>query len=449
MMKANSVKKAPPMWREFFKSMEKHAPGDDSISPAPYISHYQEPLDKTVLAAAKTVLIVGDTGTGKELMAEQIVESWQEPLPAHARINCSVYTPQLMRSELFGYVKGAVTDGLPKGKPGLVEGLRILFLDEFHTLDPEIQPLLLRLLQYRQYQPIGGAVCTLPSDFRIIAAAQLAKLDSVPCDLLARFQYKLSLNSVAQDCSLVVPLSVISLYRRLVALGYSQEDITHVRLTSYDVFLLLSHDWSANARAIGNFFFSLPIYPKFNIRLLLDLNEPQFSLLVAYLRSEKSSSHMVDSLPTGDASPSPETIERITGHPYDTVIEAAKTYAAGVDKWHKLLTDREPLRRHHSLLDLWELSPFPVTDELSTARVSLFKQQRAPQESASINSVASCPTPPIKKQRGSLKDKTDAQIMTAVREHPSNNAAAAALGVCRETLSRELKKRSLSKPSKP
>ncbi|MEM9460854.1 MAG: sigma 54-interacting transcriptional regulator [Myxococcota bacterium] len=115
------------------------------------------------------VLLLGETGTGKEHIAQEIHRLSSRPGPLVA-INCSALSPQLIDSQLFGHVKGAFT-GATSEQPGLFRAADggTLFLDEIGDLPLPLQPKLLRALQEGEIQPVGSTK-TLPVDVRVIAA---------------------------------------------------------------------------------------------------------------------------------------------------------------------------------------------------------------------------------------------------------------------------------------
>ena len=123
-----------------------------------------------VSATRSTVLITGETGTGKELVARALHDrSAQKDLP-FVKVNCAAIPEALLESELFGHVKGAFTDatGTKKGKFSLANRGSI-FLDEIGTLKIGLQAKLLRVLQEREIEPLG-AERTEYVDVRVIAA---------------------------------------------------------------------------------------------------------------------------------------------------------------------------------------------------------------------------------------------------------------------------------------
>ena len=123
-----------------------------------------------VAETKSTVLITGETGTGKELVARAIHDrSAQRDMPL-IKVNCAAIPESLLESELFGHVRGAFTGATTtkKGKFALADGGTI-FLDEIGTMSPALQSKLLRVLQEREFEPLG-AERTERVDVRVIAA---------------------------------------------------------------------------------------------------------------------------------------------------------------------------------------------------------------------------------------------------------------------------------------
>ena len=123
-----------------------------------------------VAKSRSTVLVTGDTGTGKELVARAIhFHSAQREMPL-VKVNCAAIPENLLESELFGHVRGAFTGALTskKGKFALADGGTI-FLDEIATMAPPLQSKLLRVLQEREFEPLGSER-SQRVDVRVIAA---------------------------------------------------------------------------------------------------------------------------------------------------------------------------------------------------------------------------------------------------------------------------------------
>jgi transcriptional regulator with GAF, ATPase, and Fis domain len=123
-----------------------------------------------VAAARSTVLITGETGTGKELVARAIHNRDLRPHTPFVKVNCAAIPDALIESELFGYVRGAFTGaaGSKRGKFSLAHGGSI-FLDEIGTMNVGLQAKLLRVLQEREIEPLGAERAERV-DVRVIAA---------------------------------------------------------------------------------------------------------------------------------------------------------------------------------------------------------------------------------------------------------------------------------------
>jgi len=123
-----------------------------------------------VAPSEAAVLLIGETGTGKELVAHAIHEQSRQQSGAFVPVECSGLTETLFESELFGYEKGAFT-GAQGRKPGLIEYARggTLFLDEIGDIPLHLQVKLLRLLETRSFRRVGG-VEPIQADFRLISA---------------------------------------------------------------------------------------------------------------------------------------------------------------------------------------------------------------------------------------------------------------------------------------
>jgi transcriptional regulator with GAF, ATPase, and Fis domain len=144
-----------------------------------------------VAATATTVLIRGESGTGKELLARVIHRNSDRSENGLICVNCAALAPSLLESELFGHVKGAFT-GAHSDKQGRFQAAHggTLFLDEIGDVSPETQVKLLRVLQERQFEPVGSDR-TVEVDVRLIAATnrnleQLIETGSFREDLFYR-----------------------------------------------------------------------------------------------------------------------------------------------------------------------------------------------------------------------------------------------------------------------
>ncbi len=200
-----------------------------------------------------TVLIQGASGTGKELFAKAIHDLSRRKEKPFIKVNCGALPDTLLESELFGYVKGAFTDA-KKDKPGrfaLANGGTI-FLDEVGDMSPSLQVKLLRVLQEKEYEPLGS---TSPrkTDVRIIAASNrdLSKLVSegkFRDDLFYRLNVvKIELPSLSQR-SEDIPLLIDHFIQKFNA--KMRKQITGI--TDPALRVLLNYDYPGNVRELEN-----------------------------------------------------------------------------------------------------------------------------------------------------------------------------------------------------
>lgn len=207
----------------------------------------------TVAESDSTVLLEGASGTGKEIFARAIHQHSRRKAKRFVAINCGALPDTLLESELFGYKAGAFTDAR-KDKPGrfaLAEG-GTLFLDEIGDISPAMQTRLLRVLQERTYEPLGG-VESLRADVRVIAATNRS-LDALVAAGKFREDLFYRVNVVRLELPALrerredVPLLVDHLVTRFNRL--KGRDISGVS----DAVLarLMEHDFPGNVRELEN-----------------------------------------------------------------------------------------------------------------------------------------------------------------------------------------------------
>jgi len=202
---------------------------------------------------AGTVLICGETGTGKELFARGIHAAGAAPHEPFVAINCAAIPETLLESELFGHEKGAFTDARSL-KRGLLEvaGRGTLFLDEVGELPLKLQPKLLRVLEQRTFRRLGGSD-ELGIHARIIAATNVALEEAVD-ERVFREDLFYRLNAVRLD---LPPLrerggDVEVLARHFLA-AIASENGTPVPVLAGDaVDALNAHPWPGNIRELKN-----------------------------------------------------------------------------------------------------------------------------------------------------------------------------------------------------
>lgn len=197
------------------------------------------------------VLIVGETGTGKEVCAEEIVRlSGRSPFRP---VNCSAIAENLVESELFGHTRGAFT-GAIRDHEGVIATANggVLFLDELAEIPPPVQAKLLRTLESGEYQPVGSKlVCR--STFRIVAAVnedpdRLVAAGRLRVDLLHRLgSVRLWLAPLRERLE-DIPLLVEAFVRRFLArMGQPA-----IALTDDAMAFLMRQPWPGNVRQLRN-----------------------------------------------------------------------------------------------------------------------------------------------------------------------------------------------------
>jgi DNA-binding NtrC family response regulator len=202
---------------------------------------------------AVTVLISGETGTGKELLARAIHYNGPRRDAPFVDVNCAAIPDALLESELFGHEKGAFTDATTT-KPGLFEVANggTLFLDEIGHLPLPLQGKLLRALEERAIRRVGGTR-TIPVDVRIVAASHVDLALAVRRrEFREDLYYRLN----------VVPLSlpplrerrddILPLARHFLGRFAREYGLAVPRLTSAAERALAAHDWSGNVRELRN-----------------------------------------------------------------------------------------------------------------------------------------------------------------------------------------------------
>ncbi len=206
-----------------------------------------------VAPTSSTVLLLGETGTGKELAARAIHHASQRADKRFLAVNCGAFSEELLASELFGHEKGAYT-GATERKAGLFEAAQggTLFLDEVGEMTPTMQVRLLRVLQERKLLRVGGTA-DIPVDVRVIAAtnkdlAVEAETGAFRLDLYYRLNViTLRLPALAER------REDIPMLARHFLLKYSELLGREVRELSPDVLdILASYPFPGNIRELEN-----------------------------------------------------------------------------------------------------------------------------------------------------------------------------------------------------
>jgi formate hydrogenlyase transcriptional activator len=225
---------------------------EEIVGSSPSLRKVLKAVDK-VAATDSTVLILGETGTGKELIARAIHKRSKRATRAFIRVNCAAIPQALIASELFGHEKGAFTGAMERrvGRFETADG-GTLFLDEIGDLPPETQIALLRVLQEREFERVGS-VNPIPVDVRVLAATN-KDLGAAVADGTFRQDlfYRLNVFPVCipplRERTEDIPLLVEYLIERYAR--KAGKKITNVDRSTLELFE--DYDWPGNIRELQN-----------------------------------------------------------------------------------------------------------------------------------------------------------------------------------------------------
>jgi DNA-binding NtrC family response regulator len=211
-------------------------------------------ITRMVAPSRACVLIVGETGSGKELIARAVHDLSPRKSGPYIRVNCGALTESLLESELFGHVKGSFTSAM-ENRTGRFEAAHAgsIFLDEINSTSPKLQVKLLRVLQEGEFERVGDTK-TIKVDTRFIAATNRDLNEEITQgrfreDLYYRLNvvpiYLPPLRERRED----IPLLVHHFLRR-----YGEANRREVGAVSREAMrLLCDHDWPGNIRELQNY----------------------------------------------------------------------------------------------------------------------------------------------------------------------------------------------------
>ena len=234
------------------EEIDKTSMFEEIVGTSPALTAVLSRVSK-VAASDSTVLITGETGTGKELVARAIHRRSHRSSKAFVAVNCAAIPRELIASELFGHEKGAFTGALRRrlGRFELANG-GTLFLDEVAELSPDTQAALLRVLQERELERVGGRE-TIHVDVRVIAATNRDLIDAVGNgtlrpDLFYRLNvFPLEMPSL-RDRQQDIPLLVEYFIHRCAR----KAGKTFRRVNKRTLEHLQSYPWPGNVRELQN-----------------------------------------------------------------------------------------------------------------------------------------------------------------------------------------------------
>jgi len=200
-----------------------------------------------------TVLIGGESGTGKELVARAIHRNSPRGSRPFVAINCAAIPEGLLESELFGYERGAFTGAVAqkKGRLEMAEG-GVVFLDEIGELAPSLQVKLLRVLQEREFERLGGSR-PIAVDIRLIAATNKDLADAVKAKAFREdLYYRLNVVSVVVPPLRERPEDIALLAEYFVSKFAVKCKVKAKKISTEAVARLMNYDWPGNVRELEN-----------------------------------------------------------------------------------------------------------------------------------------------------------------------------------------------------
>jgi len=236
-----------------------------------------------------TVLILGESGTGKEVIARNIHYHSSRRKKAFVPINCGAIPAELIESELFGHEKGAFTGAITarQGRFELAEG-GTLFLDEIGDMPMQMQVKLLRVLQEKVIERVGGNK-SIPCDVRILAATHRdLKAEIKEGNFREDLYYRLDVFPITiaplRERSEDIPMLISELVQRM-----ERENKGSVRFTSAALMALCQHDWPGNVRELANMVERLSIIHAYGVVDVKDLPDKFHQYSTVALAEEESS----------------------------------------------------------------------------------------------------------------------------------------------------------------
>lgn len=272
-------------------------------------------IDK-ISSSNVTALLLGESGTGKELVAKAIHEGGRRKDNPFIKINCAALPETLLESELFGHERGAFT-GAHASRPGRFElaDAGTIFLDEIGEMPLSLQAKMLRVLQEKQFERIGGSK-TFTIDVRIVAATNVSLEQAVANgEFRADLYYRLNVVPIVlpplRDRKEDIPL----LFSHFLSIS-NERNGREVKITSELLDFLINYSWPGNVREMQNLVERMVILAEGDRLGLADLPPSLFSLEKMKLEKSRAVGDQVESRQPTFTRKSLQDIER-------TEIEAA------------------------------------------------------------------------------------------------------------------------------
>ncbi len=288
-----------------------------------------EELINAMAPSDANVLITGESGVGKEIIANSIHAKSRRAHATIVKLNCAAFPQTMIESELFGYMKGAFT-GATADFPGMIAEANggTLFLDEISEMPPELQTRFLRVLQEREYRSLGSTK-TLKANFRVVAAtnrpvSQALSENRLRADLYYRLNtFQIEVPPLRERKEDIPPLVALFVKRFADQLGRGEPSISPEAFQK-----LLDYSWPGNVRELQNALEYAVVLARHDLIGVKEL-PAEVQLPVALQKSERTSAARV-------GVPSLDEVER------ETIIQALAQSHGNKKKAAELLGIQRP-----------------------------------------------------------------------------------------------------------
>jgi sigma-54 specific flagellar transcriptional regulator A len=253
------------------------APATHAVPSSPSLVHAPgSPLEEVIKAVARmaptdsTVLLTGETGTGKEVVARYVHDHSPRARRHFVPVNCGAIPETLLESELFGHVRGAFTGAVAnrKGRVAMAEG-GTLFLDEIGEMPLPLQVKLLRLLQERTYEPVGSAE-SVTANFRLIAATNRNLAQEVEAGRFRRdLYYRLMVCPVELPPLRARKADILALFSHFWRQRGETRPVEPAALRAIEL-----HPWPGNVRELENLVERVSVCTEGPVIRVTDLPQP-------------------------------------------------------------------------------------------------------------------------------------------------------------------------------
>ena len=238
------------------RSLDQHANGPPIkglIGSGPAMAEVYR-LTRQVALSNASVLLLGETGTGKELIAKAIHQLSGARAAPSGRVNCGALTESLLESELFGHVRGSFT-GAISNRTGRFEAAHTgtIFLDEINSTTPKLQVKLLRVLQEREFERVGDTQ-TIRVDTRLIAASNRDLLEEIEKQNFREdLYYRLNVVPVHLPPLRMRPEDIPELVSHFLNIYNEENDRYVVHIERKAMESLQEYTWPGNVRELQNY----------------------------------------------------------------------------------------------------------------------------------------------------------------------------------------------------